>query len=173
MKNKISAKDIALIGMMVAIIEACKFTLAAIPNVELTSFWIIIFTLMFRKRIFIVIPVFVLIEGIVYGFGLWWIMYLYAWPLLAIVTLLFRKNKFAIVWAIISGAFGLLFGLLCSIPYIFTGANLFAGLKIAFAWWVAGIPWDLVHGIANFVIMILLYHPITKVMKKITSEELK
>lgn len=171
MKNKITAKDIALIGMMVAIIEACKFALAAIPNVELTSFWIIIFTLMFNKRIFIVIPVFILIEGIVYGFGLWWIMYLYAWPLLSIVILLFSKNKFAVVWAMISGAFGLLFGLLCSIPYIFTGADLIAGLKIAFAWWVAGIPWDLVHGIANFAIMLLLYHPMTKVMKKMTSEE--
>ena len=170
MKNKITAKDIALIGMMVAVIEACKFALAAIPNVELTSFWIIIFTLMFRKRIFIVIPVFILIEGIVYGFGMWWIMYLYAWPLLAVITLLLRKNKSAIMWAIISGAFGLLFGLLCSIPYIFTGADLISGFKIAFAWWVAGIPWDLVHGIANFAIMLLLYHPITKVMKKMTSE---
>ena len=171
MKNKITAKDIALIGMMVAVIEACKFALAAIPNVEFTSFWIIIFTLMFRKRIFIVIPVFILIEGIVYGFGMWWIMYLYSWPLLAVITLLLRKNKSAIMWAIISGAFGLLFGLLCSIPYIFTGADLISGFKIAFAWWVAGIPWDLVHGIANFAIMLLLYHPMTKVMKKMTSEE--
>lgn len=170
MKNKISAKDIALIGMMVAVIEACKFALAAIPNVEVTSFWIIIFTLMFRKRIFIVIPVFILIEGIVYGFGLWWIMYLYAWPMLAVITLLLRKNKSMIMWSIISGAFGLLFGALCSIPYIFTGADLVSGLGIAFAWWVAGIPWDLVHGIANFAIMLLLYHPITKVMKKMTSE---
>ena len=170
MKNKISAKDIALIGMMVAVIEACKFALAAIPNVEVTSFWIIIFTLMFRKRIFIVIPVFILIEGIVYGFGMWWIMYLYAWPMLAIITLLLRKNKSMIMWSIISGAFGLLFGLMCSIPYIFTGADLISGFKIAFAWWVAGIPWDLVHGIANFAIMLLLYHPITKVMKKMTSE---
>lgn len=170
MKNKISVKDIALIGMMVAVIEACKFALAAIPNVELTSFWIIIFTLMFRKRMFCVIPVFILIEGIVFGFGLWWIMYLYAWPFLAVITLLLRKNKSAIIWAMVSGAFGLMFGALCSIPYIFTGANLLSGIQIAFAWWVAGIPWDLVHGIANFAIMLLLYHPISKVMKKMTSE---
>ena len=88
--NKITVKDIALIGVMVAVIEACKFALSAIPNVELTSFWIIVFTLMFKKKIFVVIPVFILIEGAVFGFGLWWVMYLYAWPLLAIVTFIFH-----------------------------------------------------------------------------------
>lgn len=163
--NKISVKDIAIIGVMVAVIEACKFAFAAIPNVELTSFWIIIFTLMFKKRIFIVIPVFILIEGAVYGFGLWWIMYLYAWPLLAILTLVLKKNNSAWLWSVISGMFGLLFGLLCSIPYLFVG-----GPETAFAWWIAGIPWDVVHGVSNFVIMLVLYHPITKAMKKLHME---
>lgn len=164
--NRITVKDIALIGIMVAVIEACKFALAAIPNVELTSFWIIIFTLMFKKRIFIVIPVFILIEGAVYGFGLWWVMYLYAWPLLAIITLLLHRIKSVWLWAIVSGVFGLLFGLLCSIPYLFIG-----GISTAFAWWVGGIPWDLVHGVANFIIMLVLFHPIIRAMKKVTSAE--
>ena len=59
----------------------------------------------------------------------------------------------------VSGLFGLSFGLLCAIPYIFT-----SGLYGAFAWWVAGIPWDLVHGISNFVIMLVLYEPMKRVM---------
>ena len=48
-KNKpyISIRDIAQIGMMIAIIEACKFALSGSPNVELTSFWLIMFTLFF------------------------------------------------------------------------------------------------------------------------------
>lgn len=163
--NKIKVKDIALIGVMVAVIEACKFALAAIPNVELTSFFVIIFTLMFKKRIFIVIPVFILIEGAVYGFGLWWIMYLYAWPILAIFTLILHKVKSAWLWAVVSGIFGLLFGMMCSIPYLFIG-----GPTTAFAWWIAGIPFDLVHGISNFLIMLVLFHPITKAMKKINIE---
>ena len=163
--KKITVKDIAIIGVMVAVIEACKFALAAIPNVELTSFWIITFTLMFKKRIFAVIPVFIIIEGIVYGFGIWWFMYLYTWPLLAIITLIFQKNKTMWLWAIISGMFGLLFGAMCSIAYLIAG-----GPAAAFSWWVAGIPWDLVHGVSNFAIMLALFHPITKVMKKINIE---
>lgn len=163
---KISVKDIALIGMMVAIIEACKFALAALPNIELTSFWIIIFTLMFRKRIFVVIPVFIIIEGLVFGFNIWWFMYLYVWPLLAIVTFIFHKNKSVIVWSIISGIFGLLFGFMCSFVHLVIG-----GPTTAFTWWISGIPWDVVHGVSNFIIMLVLYHPITKVMNKVASTE--
>lgn len=169
-KNRNIATDVALQAVMVAIIEVSKVALAWAPNIELTSFWIIIFTLYWGKRIFFVIPVFIIIEGLIYGIHLWWIMYIYTWPILAIIILLFRKSKSAITFSIISGIFGLMFGLLCSIPYIFTGsigADLSNGLRTAFAWWVAGIPWDLVHGIGNFVLMLVLYHPVTRVMNKI------
>ena len=49
--EKLAAKDIAQIGMMIAIIEVCKVVMAGIPNVELTSFWVIIFTLYFGRKI--------------------------------------------------------------------------------------------------------------------------
>ena len=160
--KRLTARDITIMALMVAIIEVSKVALAQIPNVELTSFWVIMFTLYFGPRIFYVIPVFILIEGVMYGFGLWWIMYLYAWPLLAIVALLLRKMNSAWDWSFVSGLFGLLFGLLCAIPYIFTSG--FAG---AIAWWIGGIPWDLVHGIANFAIMLVLYKPMKYVMSKV------
>ena len=160
-RAKLAAIDIALIALMVAVIEVCKVALANIPNVELTSFWIIIFTLYFGKRIFYAIPVFILIEGAIYGFGLWWIMYLYAWPLLAVVVLILRKMNTAWDWAFVSGLFGLLFGFLCAVPYIFV-----SGPTGAVAWWIAGIPFDLIHGVANFVIMLVLYKPMKNVMTK-------
>ena len=160
----LTARDITIMALMVAIIEVSKVALAQVPNVELTSFWIIMFTLYFGPRIFYVIPVFILIEGLMYGFGLWWIMYLYAWPMLALVVLLLRKMNTAWDWSFVSGLFGLLFGFLCAIPYIFTSG--FAG---AVAWWIAGIPWDLVHGIANFIIMLVLYKPIKLVMAKMQN----
>ena len=160
-RTKLKAADITLIALMVAVIEVSKAVLANIPNVELTSFWIILFTLYFGSRMFYVIPVFILIEGAIYGFGLWWVMYLYAWPLLAIVVLWLRKMKTAWEWSMVSGIFGLGFGFLCAIPYIFI-----SGIPGAFAWWVQGIPFDLIHGVANFVIMLVLYHPIQFVMAK-------
>ena len=160
----LTARDITIMALMVAIIEVSKVALAQVPNVELTSFWIIMFTLYFGPRIFYVIPVFILIEGLMYGFGLWWIMYLYAWPMLALVVLLLWKLNTAWDWSFVSGLFGLMFGFLCAIPYIFT-----SGLAGAVAWWVAGIPWDLVHGIANFAIMLVLYKPMKLVMAKMQN----
>lgn len=158
-KSKLLAKDITLMALMVAIIEVCKVILASIPNVELTSFWIIMFTLYFGKRIFYVIPAFILIEAAMYPFGLWLVMYLYAWPLLAIVALLLKKRNNIWDMAILSGVFGLLFGLLCAIPYLFASGP--AGL---FAYWIEGIPYDLIHGIGNFIVMLVLYYPIRTVM---------
>ena len=168
-KMKITAKDITMIALMVAVIEVSKVAMAQIPNVELTSFWIIMFGLYFGRRIFYVIPVFIIIEGVMFGFGLWWIMYMYAWPILGLVTLIMRKGSNTVWdWSIVSGIFGLLFGFLCAIPYIFI-----SGVKGAFAWWIVGIPWDLIHGIANFAIMFVLYGPMKRVMTKITNAEWK
>ncbi len=167
---KLTVRDIALIGMMIAILEVCKRMLDFLPNIELITFWIIMFTLFLGKKAIYGVLGFVLIEGMIFGFHVWWIMYLYLWPSLVLVALIFRKNESGILWAVISGIFGLLFGLAGSIPYIFIGAvdgGISGGLYMAFTWWIAGIPWDLIHGIVNFAIMLVLYKPVRAVMKKV------
>ena len=169
---RIEIKDIAQIGLMVAVIEVCKAALAFLPNIELTSFWIIMFTLFFGWKIVAVVPVFILIEGAIYGMNLWWIMYLYIWPLLVLIAWLLKKNDSAIFWAVISGTFGLCFGALCSIPYIVIGwssGGFISGLRSGFVWWVAGIPWDFIHCAGNFVLMLVLYRPIRSAMNKIQA----
>ena len=167
--SSLSIKDITLIGMMVAIIEVSKVTLAHLPNIELTTFWIIMFSLYLGKKIYYTIPAFILIEGIIYGFGVWWVIYLYMWPSLAILTRLFHKSNSVFTFSMFSGIYGLLFGFFSSIPYIFIGSidgGLMNGFQTAFAWWISGIPFDLIHGISNFIIMLVLYHPISLVMKQ-------
>lgn len=155
---------------MVAVIEVCKASLSFLPNIELTSFWLIMFTLFFGGKCALVVPVFILIEGCIYGFNTWWIMYLYAWPLLVLLTWIFRKQQSVWFWSILSGMFGLFFGLLCSLPYVVTGAvdgGIRGGLYAGFTWWVAGIPWDIVHCIGNFVLMTVLYYPVRTLMQKV------
>lgn len=166
----LSIRDIALIGAMVAVIEVCKMVMAPLPNIELTSFWVILFTLFFGWKMVFVIPVFILIEGCVYGFGLWWMMYLYAWPLLALFAYINRKKETLLFWSLTSATFGLLFGAMCAIPYFFIGwvdGGIAAGLRTAFTWWVAGIPWDITHAIGNFVLMLVLFRPMKRIMEKI------
>lgn len=160
-KPRISAMDIALIAMMIATIEVAKNALAFLPNVELVTLLIILYTLFFGKKVLYVIPAFILIEGCIYGFGLWWIMYLYVWPLLAFITYLFRRQESPLFWAVLSGIFGLLFGAFCAIPYIFI-----SGIKGAVAWWIAGIPYDMIHCISNFCLCMILFSPLRSVLMK-------
>lgn len=160
--------------MAVALIESCKVALSFLPNIELTSFWLIMFTLFMGWKAFIIIPVFIAIEAGLYGPHVWVIMYLYVWPLLVLLTMLFRKNRSALFWALLSGFFGLSFGLLCTpaqIIFFTKPQTLEKALKAAFAWWVAGIPFDVAHSVGNFSLMFVLYHPIRIAVTKLKHEQ--
>ncbi|MGN1147062.1 MAG: hypothetical protein ACI4TB_01485 [Lachnospiraceae bacterium] len=164
---KLSVQDIALIGMMTAVIEVSKLALSFLPNVELVTFWIIMFTLFFGPKVIYSILVFILIEISIYGIQTWVIMYLYIWPALALLVYLFRKNNSIWFYSILSGLYGLLFGAFCSIPYIVIGSvggGIRSGLLMAFNWWVAGIPFDILHGISNFALMLVLYVPVRELL---------
>lgn len=156
------AWDVALMGMMVATLEAGKMALSAAPNVEIVTLLVILYTLVFGKKTLYAVAVFVLLECAVWGIGLWTVMYLYLWPLLSLTVYMMRKIDSRWFWSIFSAAFGVMYGGLCSIVYLFLG-----GPSTAFAWWIAGIPWDLFHGGANFVLMAVLYTPLRQVLRRI------
>lgn len=172
MQSKI--KDIVYVGMMVAIIEVCKRAMDFLPNIELVTFWIIMFTLFLGWKAIYGTIAFTLIEMSFFGIHNWVIMYFYIWPLLVVLTMLFRTKREPLFWAVLSGFYGLLFGAGCSIPYFFIGAvdgGVAAGLRMMFTWWIAGIPYDFIHGIANFVIMLVLFVPVNKVIQKMKKDE--
>lgn len=153
-------KDIALIGLLSAILLVSQIALAFLPNIEIVSLLVIAYALVFKKKVFFIIYVFAILEGLFYGFGIWWIMYLYVWTILALLTLCFQNNKSHMFWCLLSALFGLFFGALCSIPYFFIG-----GWSMGIAFWISGIPFDIVHCIGNFFIVLTLWKPILAVLK--------
>lgn len=168
--QKPSLTELTRLGLMTALLEISKLALASMPNIELVSFWIILFTLQMGWRTLYVIYVFVLLEGILYGVHFWWISYLYVWSILVVITHLFRTQNSRLFWSLLSALFGLGFGFLCAIPYSIVGilnGGLWNGFLAGFSWWVAGIPYDLLHCIGNFMIMLVLYQPIRTIMQRI------
>lgn len=157
-------KDIVIIGMMSAILFTVQVALSFLPNIELVSILIILFTLMLKQKTIYIIYVFAITEGFIYGFGIWWIYYLYVWTILYITVMIFRKKRSAYFWSIVSGLFGLSFGALCSIPYFFIG-----GLPTGFAYWVSGIPFDLIHGVSNFALALILFRPLYLLLDKVNK----
>lgn len=153
--------QIVIIGLFAAVLLIGQVGMAFLPNIEPVSTLVILYTLTYKKQTFYIIYVFVLLEGLLYGFGVWWVSYLYIWSILAIITLAFQKIESAILWAVISGAFGLCFGALTAIPYLISG-----GPGAAFAYWTNGIPYDILHCCGNFVLTLVLYKPLCRVLKK-------
>lgn len=144
-------------ALLTAILFALQAALAYLPNIELVSLFVILYTLMLGKRVIPILTAFTLLEGVLYGFGVWWISYLYIWPILAGVTWsLKRFHAPDWAYAVLSCLYGLGFGLLCSLPY------LVGGIGAAFTWWIAGIPFDLVHGISNLILSLVLFQPLKR-----------
>ena len=153
---------ITVTAMLAVIMYVSQIAIAAIPNIELVSLLVIVYTAVLGIKSFPIIGVFIIIEGLTYGFGLWWMCYTYIWFILAIITLLLRGMKSSVGWAFVSGVYGLFFGLLCSIVYFFTG-----GASAMFAFWIGGIKFDIAHCIGNFVIALLLFKPLYYLLDKL------
>lgn len=161
MRN-IKTRDIVICGILSALLIIVQVAFASLPNIEFVSFLIIIYTLFYRKKIIMILATFILVEGILYGFGLWWFTYLYVWAILSVVTYALRKMNSALGWAIVSGFFGLSFGLLCSFVYLLIG-----GWSMALSWWISGIPFDLIHCVSNFLVCLFLYRPVYSLFCKL------
>ena len=110
----------------------------ALPNVEIVSLLLLLYTLFLGRKVFYIVYAFVLLEGFLYGFGIWWFSYLYVWSIWVTVVYLLLQNTSALFWSILSGLFGLLFGGLCALPYLLIG-----GAGAAFSYWfpVCSLTW--------------------------------
>lgn len=157
-------KELVLDSLLAALLFVVQTGLAGLPNIELVSLLLILYTLLFGRRVFLILYTFVILEGLVFGFGLWWISYLYVWAILCLSALFLGKSRPVRTGsaALLSGFFGMSFGMLCAFSYLLTG-----GPGAALAWWVAGIPFDILHGISNFFVAIALYRPLYSLLYRL------
>ena len=151
---------------MAALIFASKVALAALPNINLNSLLIILTVVFFGWKSLYTVYVYVMLEGLVFGFSIWWFGYLYVWAILFVVAMLLRKNDSAVIWAVIAGLYGLIFGPLMYLEYFAING----GWEMFFAMWVSGIPYDLAHCGGNFVFTLVLYRPLHKVMERLMEK---
>ena len=149
-----------LLALMGALMFVMQVAMAPVRNVHMTDVLIILTAVFFGWRVMYSVFVFVALEGLMWGFGLWVLSYMYLWPILAAAAVLMRKNDSSIVWAIVAALHGLFFGLGCSIPYLFIG-----GWNMAFTYFITGIPFDIRHCIGNFVLTFVLYRPLKRAME--------
>ncbi len=148
-----------------------KIVMEALPNIHLIALLITVYTVVYRRLALVPIYVFVLITGLINGFGTWWIPYLYIWlPLWAVVMLLPRnmpKKIAAPVYMITGALHGLFYGTLYA-PF----QALVFGLsfKGTIAWIISGLPFDFIHVVGNLLtcsLVLPLAIPLNKISQKI------
>lgn len=158
---RLPVRKLTVLALMGALMFVSQVVMSFIPNVHLVALFVILTCLVFGWEAFYSIILFILLEGITYGFGIWWFSYLYVWPVLVILVNLLRKNDSVIFWAVVAAVHGLFFGALCAIPYFFMG-----GVGMAFSYWISGIPFDVAHCISNFLITLILLKPLKNVVSR-------
>ena len=159
---KLTVRETAVFGMLGALMYASKIIMEVAPNVHLLGVFTIAITVVYRKKALYPIYTYVLLNGMFSGFATWWIPYLYLWTVLWAVTMILpqkmSKAVKPIVYMFVNACHGFLFGTL----YAPAQALLFGlSFDAMIAWIIAGLPWDLIHGVSNFFCGMLIVPIIT------------
>lgn len=160
--KKLSVQQIALFGVLGALTFGAKFVMSMLPNIEPVSLMVMVYAVVMGRKALYPIYIYVILEILVYGLGTWNFNYLYIWTILWLLALCFKNMQHPLAWAMLSGTFGLFFGLLCTPVDVFIG-----GVPYAFAKWISGLSFDLLHCAGNFVMALLLFVPMRTLLTKL------
>ena len=154
MTSKLRIKELTLFAILGTVLFSLNMARAGLHNIEPVSLLVMVYAVVFGSKALWAIYIYILLECFTWGFNTWTVSYLYIWLILFLLARLLRNMESPLNWAILSGAFGMTFGLLCAPVYLVTG-----GWAYAVSWWVSGIPYDLLHCGGNFAIALCLFRP--------------
>ena len=157
-------KDLAVLSLLGAVMFAAKMAMAWLPNIEPVSLLVMVYAAVLGRRALYPIYVYVGLECCVWGIHLWSVSYLYVWLVLYLAARRLRAMDAALGWAVLSGAFGLCFGLLCAPVYLLGG-----GWAFALSWWASGMAWDAVHCAGNFVLALTLFPTLRALLERLLN----
>ena len=166
---KLTIREIAVFSMLGALMYVSKIAMEFAPNVHLLGVFTMAFTVVYRKKALYPIYIYVLLNGIFSGFATWWIPYLYVWTILWGVTMLLPKKMpkkvQPIVYMVVNACHGFSFGILYAPAQAVLYGLSFKGML---AWIASGFPFDITHGISNFICGALIV-PIVHVLRRLEN----
>lgn len=167
-KPRLELRHLAVFAMLGSILFVSKQVLEFLPNVELVSTLTMVYTLVYRRRALIPVYLFILMEGVLAGFGLWWYPYLYLWPILWGMTMLLPKTMPVRVQVPVYAGTCALFGMAYGTLYTPWQATVFLGWDMdkVLAWMAANLPWDLIHALGNLALGLLIV-PLTALLQRL------
>ena len=169
-KRKLSVAELTIFAMLGALMYCSKLILEWAPNIHLLGMFIMVFTVVYRKKALIPIYIFVFMTGLFNGFSVWWIPYVYIWAVLWALTMLLPKKMptaaKAVVYPLVCALHGFVYGTL----YAPAQALMFGfNLEQTIAWILSGIPFDVIHGISNFAVGFMIL-PLVNLLNKLNKQ---
>ena len=172
-KKRVNPKEIAVFGMLGALMYASKMLMEILPNVHLIGVFVIATTVVYRKKALYPIYVFVLLTGLLNGFAMWWIPYIYTWGILWAVIMLLPQNmkpqKATVIYMIVCALHGFLYGTLYAPAQAILFGLDFRGM---IDWIIVGLPYDCIHGVSNFFCGLLIM-PLVSLLLRLEKEVIK
>lgn len=169
-KRKLSVAELTIFAMLGALMYCSKVIMEWAPNIHLLGMFVMVFTLVYRKKALIPLYIFVFMIGLFNGFSIWWIPYLYIWTILWGITMLLPQKMSikvkTIVYPLICSLHGFAYGTL----YAPAQALMFGfNLEQTIAWIVSGLPFDMIHGISNFAVGFMIL-PLVNLLNKLNKQ---
>lgn len=141
-----------------------------LPNIHIVGVLVVIYTIAYRSRALISIYVYAFVNGLVSGFGIWWIGYLYIWTILWALVMLVPRGLGDRIKSVIYVAIVTLHGFAFGLLYLPVQTFFSTDPAYLFSWWAIGfVTADIYHGIANCIFGILLIAPLSKVLRKLNA----
>lgn len=166
-KSRLAAKRLALTALAAATLEAVKFALNAVPNVEGVTLLSALYGYCLGAGGVVAALVFCAIETAIFGVGPWAISYFIHWPCVALVFMCLSrlgvKNRW--VMTLVAAVMTVIFGVQTSL----VDTGLFSGFFDRF-WqrfaiiYVRGWVFYVVQTVCNLVVFPLLFPPLAKVL---------
>ncbi len=159
-----------IFSMFGAMMFCSKFIMEGLPNVHPLAMFVIVLTVVYRYRALIPIYIYVILDGLRWGFGVAWVPYLYVWLILWGVIMLLPRTApravKAVVYPAVATVHGLLFGVMNAPVWAVTSGFNF---EQTLAWIALGFPFDVIHAVGNLV-MGLLILPLSELLIKLESK---
>ncbi len=177
-KSTIYIKKLVLIALLGASLNAFKFCLMYLPNIEVVTLLIVVYTYVFGIGIgFPAAMVFCTIEGFIWGFNPSWLFsYFLHWGVLSIIAYflgIFRVKKSLIIATIVA-LYTFTFGAQSTFMYMLTG-----GAVGKTGWedryikmYASGAIYYVTHIVSNFFILLFAFEPLKILLEKLKKSYL-
>ncbi len=162
---------LSVFAMLGAIMFISDMLMEFLRNIHIVGVLTVVYTAVYRAKALIPIYIYVFLNGVFSGFGVWWIAYLYIWTVLWAVVMLvpirINFNSRVIIYIVAVTLHGLLFGIL----YMPVQAIFDSDIHYLVSWWVSGFIYsDIYHALGNCIFGILLIPVLIPLLIKLENK---